>query len=370
MKTKTKVLSIVLFLSVSIMLVSCKKPKAEWKGTIEEVNGVTVVKNPKEPIYVEDVFSLEEELSIGEAEGREEYMFSQARSIAVDEKGRIYVLDSRDAHVRVFDKDGLYIRTIARKGEGPGELKFPLIMLITNQNELVVEDFGSRLAFFTLEGEFKKNLLIAKEGLLRIDIDSEGNMVGLVIVREEENPRYELKKFDSELKYLHSLGSSPLPSARGFVINPFMAISWYDINHNDQIVFGYPEKYEIKIFDKKGSVTRKIIKKYDPVEITEEEIKEETEDIPQNWKVSIPKYHSAYSRFITDDESRIFVQTWERVAGGEGYYYDIFDSEGKYILKIPLKTRPQLIKKNKLYTIEEDEEGFPMVKRYRITWKH
>ncbi len=67
MKDKTKVISIVIFLPVLIMLISCQKQKAEWKGTIEEMDGVTIVKNPKEPMYGEDVFSLEEELSIGEA---------------------------------------------------------------------------------------------------------------------------------------------------------------------------------------------------------------------------------------------------------------------------------------------------------------
>ena len=40
----------------------------------------------------------------------------------------------------------------------------------------------------------------------------------------------------------------------------------------------------------------------------------------------------------------------------------------KNIAKIPLKNRPLVIKKNKLYTIGSDEEGFLTVKRYRINW--
>jgi len=372
MKNKTNVISIVLFLSVFIMLISCEKQKAEWKGIIEEVDGVTVVKNPKEPMFVEDIFSLEEELSIGKAEGREEYMFSEIRSIAVDDEEKIYALDILAAHVKVFDQSGNYIRTIGRKGEGPGELNLAFTIHITSQNELVMEDYNSRLAFFSSEGEFKRNLSIAKERLSRIDIDSDGNIIGNVIVREEEDPRYEFKKFDSELNYLHSFGSSPLPSAsmRRGGYNPFMAIHMCYINQNDQVVYGYPESYEIKIFDKEGNLIRKIMKEYDPVEITEEEIKEETEVLPQDMRLSIPKYHSAYRRFIIDDEGRIFVMTRERVADGEGHYSDVFDSEGIYIVKIPLKTRPFVIKKKKLYTVEEDEEGYQFVKRYKITWKY
>ena len=45
-----------------------------------------LVKNPDEPIYGENVFVLEEELSIGEAEGREEYMFSGIQSVTIDDE--------------------------------------------------------------------------------------------------------------------------------------------------------------------------------------------------------------------------------------------------------------------------------------------
>ncbi len=371
MKNNNNGILIVLVLPVLIMLAACGTQKTEWRGTIEEENGVTIVMNPKEPMYGEDVFSLEEELSIGEAEGREEYMFSQIRSIAVDDTERIYVLEARESQVKVFDQNGSYIRSIGRKGQGPGELDFPLSLSITPKNELAVEDFRSRrIAFFSLEGEFKKNLLTAKVGLARIDIDSEGSMVGIVIVREEENPRYELKKFDSELNYLHSLGSSPLPSASGGSFNPFMGIISSQIDNNDQVICGYPENYEIKIFDKDGKLRRKIIKEYDPVEITKEEIAEETEGMPPDIKVSIPKYHSAYRGFITDDEGRIYVMTWERTAEEEENYYDVFDSEGKFIAKILLKTRPFVLKNKKLYTVEEDEEGFLFIERYKITWNY
>ncbi len=370
MRTKNGLASIVLFLSIFMILVSCGRQRSEWKGTIEEINGVTVVKNPKEPIHSADVFSLEEELSIGEVEGREEYMFSGIRSMVIDDAGRIYVLDRRDPHLRVFERNGAYIRTIGRKGQGPGEFTMPLGVSITRQNELVVDDFRSRLAFFSLEGEFKRNLQVATIGLLGIDIDSEGNLIGITIVREEENPRYELKKFDSDLNYLHSLGSSPTPSANPAGFNPFGGIIRYQIDSNDQVICGYPEDYEIKIFDKEGNLKRKIIKDYDPVEITEEEIKEETEGMPPEQKLSIPKYHMAYERFTVDDEGRIFVMTHERVEEGEGYYYDVFDPEGKFIAKVPLKIRPYLFKNKKLYIVEQDEEGYLFVKRYRVVWKY
>jgi len=112
MKNKNFIFSIALFLSIFIILVSCKQQKTEWKGTTEEVDGVTVVKNPNEPMYGEDILILEEELTIGVAEGAEEYMFLDAREVAVDNRERIFVTDLRGVHIKVFDKFGNFITII------------------------------------------------------------------------------------------------------------------------------------------------------------------------------------------------------------------------------------------------------------------
>jgi len=100
MKSKIKIVTIVLFLSVSILLVSFGGQKAEWKGTIEEVDGDKIVKNPREPMYSENVISLKEGLSIGDVEGKKEHIFSQRRNTAVYDEGNIYVLDRKEFHIK------------------------------------------------------------------------------------------------------------------------------------------------------------------------------------------------------------------------------------------------------------------------------
>jgi hypothetical protein len=118
-KKKTAKIGLALFLAFSFFC--CSSQKAEWQGTIEEVDGVKVVKNPEEPTYGENVFSLEEELSIGESEGPEEYILSIINSVAIDDKENIYVLDMQLKKVRVFDSKGQYLRTIGGgAGQGPG----------------------------------------------------------------------------------------------------------------------------------------------------------------------------------------------------------------------------------------------------------
>ncbi len=135
LRVKTEWIPVVLMFIPLILIFSCGRQKAEWKGTIEVVDGVTVVKNTKEPMYNREIFHFEEELCIGEAEGDEKYMFTQIASICVDDEGRIFVADWKESHIKVFDKDGRYLMTIGRKGQGPGEFESIHAIQITNQTD-------------------------------------------------------------------------------------------------------------------------------------------------------------------------------------------------------------------------------------------
>ncbi|MDH5203993.1 MAG: hypothetical protein OEW69_12160, partial [Nitrospirota bacterium] len=152
---------------------------------------------------------------------------------------------------------------------------------------------------------------------------------------------------------------------------------YWEVTREDNIIWGFPDKYELNVLNPEGKLLKKIVKDHTLIKITQEEkdntIKETWggyENIPSEIKLSWDKYHNAFMFLILDEEERIFVRTYEKALDGMTYYYDVFDSEGKYIAKIPLKARPQVWKKNKLYTIEEDEEGFQVVKRYKVTWKY
>jgi len=374
MNNKTKLISIVLFLSALMMLVSCQQQKSEWKGTIEEDNGFTVVKNPKEPIYGEDIFSLEEELSVGESEGPEEYMFSQIIDVGVDDEENIYILDFLEAHIKVFSKSGEFLRTIGRRGQGPGEIQRPMNIYITPANEILINDRGARyFHFIALGGEYIRSIYQGR--LSRPRVDTQNNIIARSTIMDSAEVRFVLKKFDSELNELFTIFSYEYEITPN-IYNVYPPQCFWEVRSDDSIVWGFADKYELHILDRSGQAIRRIIKDYELVAITEEEKQEWINDIfgdsgvPPDVKVNWDKYHNAFQFLNVDDEGRIFVQTYEKITDGSGYYYDVFDSAGKFIVRMPLKFRPQVLKKNKLYAIEEDEEGFQMVKRYKVTWKY
>lgn len=348
------------------IVIKCQKQQIEWKGTIEEVDDIIVMKNPKEPIYTEDVLILEEELSIGEKEGREEYMFSQIRDIAVDEEENIYVLDLKEPHIKVFDRNGSYLRTLGRKGQGPGEIGMPTFISVTAKNEILVEDpMNRRLSYYSTDGSFIISVSTAKRTILQAKTDSLGNILGAGLNIEKQ--AFEISKFDPDYNYICSFGSDPV-SRDTEAYNPFKTPMRWTVLQNDHVMCGYPENYELQIFNPEGKTIKRIYKEYDPVEISQKEIAEAKKGMRPGRRLEVPKHHSSFIRFTITDEGRIFIQTREITGDRERYYYDVFDRDGRYIAKIPLKMRPRIWKRNQLYTIEEDEEGYQIVKRYKVYW--
>lgn len=154
------VFSIVFPLFILIMLVSCEKQKSEWQGTIEEINGVTIVRNPKEGLWDSKEkanVTIIQERQIGELDGPEESLFVYISDVAVNSKGDIYVADRRLNEVRKFNKDGEYLLSLGRRGQGPGEFQSVKIVSVNSHNELIAFDnMLERISIFSDKGELIK----------------------------------------------------------------------------------------------------------------------------------------------------------------------------------------------------------------------
>ncbi len=369
--------TLIIFVLLSLVILDvCKKQSAEWKGTIQEKNGVSVVRNPKEPIYQEEVLIIKEELSIGDDEADEDYMFSEMISFAIDKEGKFYILDRKESKIKVFDCEGKYIRTIGKQGQGPGEMNQPIGIHITPNHELIVEDvLSQKLVFFTFDGKFLKILSTAKVfGLGDVAVDSQGNMIARQFAISDKGVNWEVKKYDSDLNPLFSIGAIEISNPLEREINPFRFFLFYKLGKEDDILYGNSEEYEIKILNSEGTLVKRITKKYVPVKITKEDKKKYFNNIPSiasafKDRIALPEFYPAYQSFSIDEQGRIFVRTYEKGKEKGEYLIDVFDIEGKHIAKIPFKGEPKVWKGEKLYAIEETEAGFRVLKRYSVHWK-
>jgi len=153
---KVKIASAVLM----AILISCSQQKQEWQGTIEEIDGVTMVKNPKQGLWdtkENSEITIKQKLQIGELDGPEEFLFVYISDAAVNSKGDIYIADRELKEVRKFNKEGEYLLKIGRPGQGPGEFQSISTLSITPQDELIVFDnMQARISIFSDRGEHIK----------------------------------------------------------------------------------------------------------------------------------------------------------------------------------------------------------------------
>lgn len=363
----------VLFMGLVLIafVASAAAPSAQdkWKGTVVKEGDVTVVKNPKEPLYKTPILELKEELSIGGPEAQGDFAFGQVQTFIVDDFGSIYVLDRKNYNIKVFDLSGSYLRTIGRKGQGPGELEYPY-MLSLNQtsSELIVHQLGPRMSYFKTDGTFLRHLSLKTMLSLRGVVDSRGSIYVMEHINDEKGIRFETKKLAPDASVIAVIAESPGP--RSSNPNPFMATSYFVVDRADNLVYGYPLTYEIQFYGPSNQkVFKRIIREYDRVAVTAEEREKQEKSVPPGTTVrfEFPKYHSAYTRFFLSDFGHLFVQTWEKTKDGKSIH-DIFDTEGRFIGRIPLKPSGVEILKGKYYALEEDEDGYQTVKRYAVTW--
>ena len=108
----------------TVLLTACGTDAAPSDATpdtvIETIGDTTVVRTISGSVWGTEA-ALVPEMTIGRMDGPEEYLFGSIRSIAVGDDGTVYVLDLQAQHVRVFDSLGVYVETLGRRGEGPGE---------------------------------------------------------------------------------------------------------------------------------------------------------------------------------------------------------------------------------------------------------
>lgn len=357
------------FLSAVILINACGQKRSEWQGTVEEVKGVRVVKNPEEPIYGADIFDLTEELLIS-SESDDYPLINVMSKIQVDKNNDIYILDHKSRQVFRFNSRGDYVNNFGRKGAGPGEFQSPFSFDIIGDSEIVILDQSRRyFCIFSLSGEYLREInAVRVPSIRRLVFDSKNNIycTNTVWGNQISIP---LKKYNSSFEEILTIEQIEFQldrKIRKFYQYPDIFMG---IKRNDDIVWANNMKYEINISNDTGRIIMKIIKDYTPVDIKEEDIKKELKNnhIPQDQNVNFPKYYPPFQFFIIDDKDRIYVKTYREAENG-GYYYDIFDFSGKYMASIVLKTTPRLIKRDRLYSIEENEAGIQGLRRYKITW--
>ena len=136
---KTAIVSWIISAAV-VILIACTEVR-EKNYTVEIVDGIPHIHNIFPKWEDRRALALDFVQSIGGLDEADENRgFFNVLDAAMDGQGGIYVLDSGNFRVQIFDSAGVYKRTIGRKGQGPGELQNGFSLDIGGNGDVVVLD--------------------------------------------------------------------------------------------------------------------------------------------------------------------------------------------------------------------------------------
>jgi hypothetical protein len=391
MKTKT----LILFASLCVLLIlsSCqsgKEDKAEWPGSVEEKDGVQILNNPGSPFYGNLELELEQDLSIGNEED-DQYFFYRAYNLDADSAGNIYVMDAGNSRIQKFDRNGEYVQTIGKKGQGPGEFDSMYGFYIDQEGQIYVSS-GTKIQKFSADGAFEKGIPLSNR-IYNFWVSPDDFIYGVTTTSRENGRIRQLVKVDMEGKELEEIAHYAEVKAvnrEGEGGQRMAFVLMHNYNHELSIspftytsfIYGYSADYRISRLNAQGEPDLIINKEEPHHSISSREKDEIVKGIrnhlaqrDQKWPEDVimeacqfPDHRPFFSGITADDHGRIYVHRGKSVLDeDEIQTFDIFSADGVYLYRTELDFVPQVVKNGFLYRIKSDEDtGDLKVIRYRI----
>ena len=330
---------------------------AGWAGTVDTLaTGTIVVRSPEQGIWDSaSSWRIEEELRIGSMDGDGPDSFGDIAGIAVDGVGRIWVLDGQAQELRVFDADGRYVRTAARKGGGPGELRQAAGVFVTSDGSgIVVADYGNqRYARFDSVGRYlggTRRPFIYRRFPLVGGVDSTGAVIEEnIIYPTETTPQravafrvdtagvvtdtVDMPTYEAEMVMITNERGQPL---QGLTV-PFTPNLAYHVDPRGYLWHGVNDQYRLVQSSFAGDTVRVIERVATALPVTSKDVEEALE----GWdeferrggrldRSRIPKTRPFFDAMWTDDRGYLWVRP---DAAGEqrARAFDVFDPDGRYL---------------------------------------
>ncbi len=341
-----------------------------------------IINNPAEPQYGEIAFDLEEDLVLGN-ESDENYLFYRVWDIQADAQGNIYVLDSGATRIQKYDKNGKYLQTIGRQGQGPGEFQRPIILILDIDNNLYVGEM-SKIHMFDSRGKFVKTTT-TPFFYTNFTPDGEGNFVvtGRVTIEGGQNLGVLILNSEGEVqKKIAEFPGLPMHESGMTISHDYSPELRFAAVAGIGFVYGYNMNYKLYIADWSGKNVI-IFDKEEPVHaISRKEKNKIIDELVKNaanaqlgWSKSIvekmanmPQHRPFFDRIRVDDEERIYIRQRRSILDeDEDMDFDIFGKDGHYLYSTKLPFVPMSIRAGFMYhTTYSSESGEVKVLRYRI----
>ncbi len=357
-----------------------RRPRPAGRPEIEVVDGVKTIRNPETPKYGTFAFDLVEDLAIGE-EKDEAYFFPQSASVNADGQGWIYVCDVGNRRVQVYDRNGAYLKTLGRQGQGPGEYAYPMGVFFDAIGDACINS-GRSLVVFGPDGVFKKNILI-KTSLSGFVLGPGDTIVGRTQpnIREEGGPKNKLLQLGPDGEVLRTIATYPVNG-----VSPGQVLfHWYSgqlafcPRSDDSLYYGFSLEYKVHVIDGEGRelFAFSTAEKSQGITGQEADLTRESgifawygQGDPRTAPLDLPDHRPFFTRFYNDDSGRLYVIRSKPITEKDVKTSDIdvFSKDGYYLYRMTWPFVPQVIKGGFLFEVRQDAEAsLTRIIRHRIT---
>lgn len=348
---------------------------------------------------------LVELFTLGELDGPPEYAFGRIQRAAVDSDG-FYLFDDRDRQIRRYDAQGVFVRSIGRKGGGPGEYQSRPTMHVTGEGLLLIYDQGTRrITRFRPDGRVHDEL-----SLIRGDFDARGFSVDssgrysakVRLPGPLEGPlaRHQFLRLSSAGVVLDSLPhpAETTPVGSAFVLSTTDGARASFVPTTIVVPYSYggmliarSDQYRVTVTDP-ARPPLVLERKHTPVPLGREErsewvaIAESMQpDRRTGRKYSIPRVKPAIRDLFSDHIGRIWVDVYvpaekrketprrpsdtrPSLTWKERSTYDIYSPAGRYLgrLQLPAESTILSVRHDRVYLKTKGVEGEDRVGVYRI----
>lgn len=335
---------------------------------------------------------LIEDLRIGTIHGSGPDAFGDARSIAVDDAGRIYVLDAQAQDIRIFDPEGAHLRTVGRRGGGPGEFQRANGLALgpggviyaydnANQRLTALHDAGDSVATHPLHSAhwgWVWDGRVDAQGRLheRVHvIGKEGDFVRRFDVATARADTFAVAVADADRRVSVSAQTPRGGGVTGVGYTPRL---FRRFAPDGAPWTAFTARYAIRRLDLEAGDTLRIIEfAAPPVPVTDDERSAEIARIDSfisrygaTWDHAlVPQQKPPIEHFDFDASGRL----WVRIASQDSLVrFDVFEPEGKLVATVTSSHawstyETQLVlRDDAVYGIVRDELDVPYVVRARI----
>jgi hypothetical protein len=410
-----------LCLLIGFLLAACGSDEergvvGEWEGRVVQEDDATVIRTVAGsvwagPVSLQELFTLDEE-------GRGPPL-ADVRGIA-EADGRVYVLDVQEAALHIYDTAGVYLETVGRAGEGPGEFQRPLDLVLDDEGgrALVRDARLRRITVLGLDGSLITTWSTPTvPGLLRpMVLTAEGDLFLPIRLNPEDPPaawREGMASFGPE-----GLGGDTIvaPEVACAVLEvsfagttrgsisipvPFSPEQVWTLTRQRTMISGCSDGYRITVDLPDGD--RRILQRdnWEPVPVQAREAewhrgmlttRIRRDDPVWTWRgPDVRDIKPAFQTFFTDPQGRLWVlrlglgrelvdglqepddplDYFRKPRWEDTHLLDAFDPDGRFLGQVDVPTgvrfRPlPWIDGNRLLAVVEDASGELTVRAYRL----